>query len=266
TPSISTNPPLSKNIENQLIIGWSKKAPTIIDEYCKYLIEGSNIIVICENITEDIKTIFDDIQKRNSGIKLRLLNMDLHNFENIEKIKPEQFDNIILLAQDGGDAELRDSETVSSLLEFRRYFKKLNKKSLKTQLITEVADSENIEIIQNAGVKDFLISNQFVSKIYAQCSEEPDVLKIYDDLFSPEGSEVYIKPADLFFANLPDQTTFGEICAAALSRNETCFGVKIKKYEDDRDANYGIYINPDKNQKFEITKEDALITLAEDET
>ncbi len=49
-------------------------------------------------------------------------------------------------------------------------------------------------MIEEVGVKDFMISNQFVSKIYAQVSEEPRVQAIYEDLFRPEGSEVHLKP------------------------------------------------------------------------
>ena len=36
------------------------------------------------------------------------------------------------------------------------------------KLITEVMDSENIDIILNSGVEDFMVSNQFVSQIMAQ--------------------------------------------------------------------------------------------------
>lgn len=266
SPELAQIPPLQKSIESQLIIGWSQKAATIIDEYSKYLIDGSNIIIVLEEIEEEIKNIFVEIQNRHPGIKMKIVKADIHNQDNVEKLKPEQFDNIIILNPDGGDAELNDSETIASLLELRHYFKKLDKKNIKTQLITEVADSENIEIIQQAGVKDFLISNQFVSKMYAQCSEEPDVLRIYEDLFSPEGSEVYLKPINLFLSKIPESITFGELCAVALKRNETCFGVRIKSLEDDAEENHGIYINPEKGRVFKLKDEDMLITLAEDET
>jgi hypothetical protein len=140
------------------------------------------------------------------------------------------------------------------------------KKEVKTQLITEVADSENIEVIQEAGVKDFLISNQFVSKIYAQVSEDPSVLEIYDDLFSEEGSEVYLKPVSMYLTDIPQSITFGELCAAALKRNESCFGVRLLSEETDMDKNFGIYVNPSKDKVFMLSGRDWLITLAENES
>ncbi|HPJ13678.1 MAG TPA: hypothetical protein PLE16_00575, partial [Spirochaetota bacterium] len=214
----------------------------------------------------EIKSEFDAIKDKHSVIKMNLIAADIHDSEVIKNLRPENYDNVILLSGDGGDAEVRDSETIAQLLGFRHYFKNLAKKDIKTQLITEVADSDNIDLIKEVGVKDFLISNQFISKIYAQISEEPSVYDIYDDLFKAEGSEVYIKPAEYFFSSFPVEISFAEICEAAIMRNETCFGVRLASEEDDASKNYGIYVNPDKNQKFTITKNDWFITLAEDES
>ncbi len=266
TPSGKPASAQPKVIENQLIIGWSQKASIIVDEYSNYLVDGSKIDVIVQDITDDMKESFAEVQAAHPKIKITLRNDDIHDTEVLAALKPEQYDNVIILTADGGEAELRDSETIAKLLEFRHYFKKHAPKNVKTQLITEVADSENIEIIQEAGVKDFLISNQFVSKIYAQISQDPETLEIYEDLFRAEGSEVYIKPVNLFLSSLSASIKFGDLCAAAIQRNETCFGVRLKSEEEDADKNYGIYINPDKSKMFTLSDSDWLITLAEDES
>lgn len=265
-PQCKAAGPHPKTIENQLIVGWCFKTPSILDEYSKYLAKGSKIDVVVNDMNDDTKKEFNAIQKRNSAVKMRLLVGDLHLPSTIAKLKPEQYDNVIILSGDGGNSELRDSETIAKLLEFRHYFKTAVKKEVKTQLITEVADSENIEVIQEAGVKDFLISNQFVSKIYAQVSEDPSVLEIYDDLFSEEGSEVYLKPVSMYLTNIPESITFGELCAAALKRNESCFGVRLLSEETDLDKNFGIYVNPPKDRVFMLSGSDWLITLAENES
>jgi Trk K+ transport system NAD-binding subunit len=265
-PQCKAAGPHPKTVENQLIVGWSFKTPSILDEYSKYLSRGSKIDVVVDDMDDKTKKEFNAIQKRNSNVKMRLLAEDLHIPATIVKLKPEQYDNVIILSGDGGNSELRDSETIAKLLEFRHYFKTVVKKEVKTQLITEVADSENIEVIQEAGVKDFLISNQFVSKIYAQVSEDPSVLEIYDDLFSEEGSEVYLKPVSMYLTDIPQSITFGELCAAALKRNESCFGVRLLSEETDMDKNFGIYVNPSKDKVFMLSGRDWLITLAENES
>ncbi len=265
-PQCKAPVPHPKTLENQLLVGWSRKASSILAEYSNYLANGSKIDVVVPEISEEMKQEFNLAQKSHNSIRMRMLVGDLHNPSTIAKLKPEVYDNVIILSADGGNSELRDSDTIAKLLEFRSYFKTTMKKEIRTQLITEVADSENIEVIQEAGVKDFLISNQFVSKIYAQVSEEPDVLTIYDDLFSEEGSEVYIKLVSMFLSEIPPQISFGELCAAALNRNETCFGVRLKNEELVIEKNFGIYVNPPKDKTFTLSESDWLITLAEDES
>jgi hypothetical protein len=124
-------------------------------------------------------------------------------------------------------------------------------------------DSANAQIIQQSGVKDFLVSNQFVSKMMAQISEDPDVNLVYEDLFREDGSEIYLKPAWLYFETLPIEVSFADILMAAQKRNEVCFGLKIKSEE--YEPKFGINIIPKRDQVFTLEEGDSLITLAEDE-
>ena len=45
----------------------------------------------------------------------------------------------------------------------------------------------------------------------AQISEDPDVNLVYEDLFREDGSEIYLKPAWLYFENLPAELSFADI-------------------------------------------------------
>ncbi|MBL8021725.1 MAG: hypothetical protein JNM27_18780 [Leptospirales bacterium] len=254
---------VTRIVEKELIVGWNAKAPVIVNEYAKYLIEGSAIDVIVPEISDSLKQDFMKIKNANPALSMRMFRANVHASGIIQKLKPEEYDNAILLAAESDNSEEMDAHTIAGLLEFRAHFRGLS--DVKTQLITEVKDSANIEIIMETGVKDFLISNQFVSKIYAQVSESSDVLNVYEDLFSPEGSEIYIKPLSLYF-EIPGSYSFADLVVQAAKRNETCFGVKLRKLELDMEQNYGVILNPAKKEKFDLTFEDSLIVLAEDET
>ena len=169
------------------------------------------------------------------------------------------------MAGENGTTEEIDSETISMLLKFRHFFREVRVKGeeVHTQLITEVMDSANAQIIQQSGVKDFLVSNQFVSKMMAQISEDPDVNLVYEDLFREDGSEIYLKPAWLYFENLPAELSFADIMLAAQKRDEVCFGLKIKSEE--YEPKFGINIIPKKEEMFTLEEGDMLIVLAEDE-
>ena len=66
--------------------------------------------------------------------------------------------------------------------------------------IGEILESENQSLVAHAGVNDFIISNRFISMLVAQISEDADIKPVYDDLFQEDGSEIYLKPAPLYFS------------------------------------------------------------------
>ena len=80
-----------------------------------------------------------------------------------------------------------------------------------TKLITEVLDSENQPLVAKAGVRDIIISNRFVSMLLAQISEDSDIKCVYDDLFDEDGSEIYLKSADLYFESFPIEVRFADL-------------------------------------------------------
>lgn len=249
--------------EKQLIVGWNSRAPIIISEYARYLKEGSAIDVVVPDISEETRAEFAKIKQDYPAVGMRMFRANVHAAGVLQKLNPQEYNNAILLSSESDNAEEMDAHTIAGLLEFRSFFRDLP--NVETQLITEVKDSENTEIVMETGVKDFLISNQFVSKIYAQVSESADVLNVYSDLFSPDGSEIYIKPLSLY-AESAGEFAFSDLVLRAAVRKETCIGVKFKRLEMDMEQNYGVVLNPAKNQKMKLDLEDCLIVLAEDET
>ncbi|OGH01902.1 MAG: hypothetical protein A2600_09550 [Candidatus Lambdaproteobacteria bacterium RIFOXYD1_FULL_56_27] len=273
-PVVPTPRPLSKDkpkltTERFLILGWSKKSPILIHEYASYLLPGSTIDVVVKELTPEIKQAYGQVKKNCPNIKLRLAPVDMAADLFPRALNPESYDNVIILATEGRNIEEIDAEILSLLLKFRHYFKKLEQeqgRAVTTQLISEVMDSANLEIIQQAGVKDFLISNQFVSKIMAQISEEPRVNKVYEQLFQAEGSEIYLKAIGLYLADFSGPIPFADLMWAALQRGEVCFGVKLAREEKLQGTNFGTYILPTKGREFELEPEDRLIVLALDQS
>lgn len=102
--------------------------------------------------------------------------------------------------------------------------------------------------------------------VFAQLSEQPRMKQVYDDLFQEEGSEIYVKPAWLYFDQLPAQARFCDLMRLAQKRNgEVCIGYKLKALEQDADKNFGVSLEPPKDQVVMITHHDALVVVAEDD-
>ena len=127
---------------------------------------------------------------------------------------------------------------------------------------------QNIDIILNSGVEDFMVSNQFVSQIMAQVSEEPLALDVYDDLFRADGSEIYIKPASNYFDFSETDSInikYGECMQAAQLRNEIILGLQFYEEQKNKENMFGIKFIPDKSEVFTITSKDGFVALAQDE-
>src|SRR5690606_31984985 len=107
--------------------------------------------------------------------------------------------------------------------------------------------------------------NKLITMILAQLSEEPLIKTLYDDLFSEDGSEIYVKPAELYFDSFPQKVSFADIIGLASKREEVCLGIRKGDKSRDPDSNFGVRLNLPKNEKVQIEADDFLVVLSEDE-
>ena len=252
------------------MIGWSFKSSAIIREFADYIIEGSEIHVLLKRPTSEQIAEVEALNAELEGIEVALIQQDCLNIEDLMSVRPFEYNNIIILAgnsqgDDRVDAARVDSENIVALLLLRRIFSQYPAESKNTKLITEILDSQNDELVAKAGVQDVIISNRLVSMIMAQISESPDIEKVYDDIFQEDGSEIYLKPASLYFEKLPAEVSFADMMAVAQKRDEICIGVKILAQENDKANNNGVQLIPEKNTAFALRPGDSLVVLAEDE-
>lgn len=258
----------TQRIEQELLIGWNAKAPILIQQYADYVLEGSQIDIMLPGPPEEVLAQIELLRKQLPSLTLTVIDADPLRPESLIDAKPFKYDNIIILSQGGSeiDPETTDSETIIILLQLRRIFDRHPDEANNTKLISEVMDSDNMELVARAGVNDFIVSNRLVSMLLAQISEEQSINDVYADIFEEDGSEIYLKPASLYFTDLPGQYSFADMMGIAQKRNEVCIGVKITELENDMNKNFGVTLIPEKNTRYTLKPNDRLIVVAEDET
>lgn len=257
--------------ESYLILGWNQKAPVIMGEYAGYVPPGSRISVVIRpdspysaQVAECVRA----LKEKHPGVELQHLETDWSESANLESLHPDRYGHIILLAKDGSNPESVDAASITGLLQIRQYLRRTEQRlghPARTRVISEIMDSENVDLVLETGVRDFLISNQFISRILAQVAMEPEVHYVYEDLFSPEGSEIYLKPLAAYFQDPLKPRSFSECVAAALQRKEVCLGIRIARFQADPERNHGVLLIPEMDEVFEFTGKDNLIVLAEDD-
>ena len=258
------------------LLNWTTKTSIILEKLCSYLPKGSELCTYVSAKVPEMDSCKTSLNENYPDIDISMTELDLNDLESLDNINPQDFDSILILSPGGSTIEEMDAYVISMLIRIRQIL--ISKKDSENnnidsknwpKLITEVMDSENIDIILNSGVEDFMVSNQFVSQIMAQVSEEPMALDVYDDLFQSEGSELYIKPASYYFDFKENKTItipYGECVQAARLRNEVILGLQIHADQKNKDNMFGIVLIPNKDDEFTLSEKDGLIALAEDET
>lgn len=257
---------LEQHSKNVLILGWHNVAEIFISEASDYLSAGTKVDIMFNEPNEYLTKRVKELQEEYGDFKITLRDLDPLRLENLSSIDPFSYDNIIILSQDMNElrADKIDSDTLIILLLLRNIKTETQQKH-HTKIITQVLNSENQEIITQTDVDDFIISNKLITMILAQLSEEPLIKMLYDDLFSEDGSEIYVKPADLYFSSFPQEVRFADIIKLAGKREEVCLGIRKGHLSKDASSNFGVKLNLAKDEKVTIQADDFLVVLSEDE-
>ena len=67
------------------------------------------------------------------------------------------------------------------------------------------------------------------------------------------------------FSNLGLNLGGADLMAVAQNRGEICLSIKLNQYEGNLEENYGVKLIPKKNTVYELSAQDHLVVLAEDE-
>lgn len=277
---------MGRSVERELMIGWTRKSRTIIEEYADYLEAGSTIDVVTRNPDEDFDALISQLNRDVDSIDVRVHDIDPRSAIGLASLSLEDYDNVLLLSQAGPgceSSEQTDSETLTILLRLRQQLigaqpgvadgtltanitDEPGSRSPLGRLVTEVLSPENEGLIVQAGVKDVVISNQLVSSVISQLSEEPEMMTVYESMFSEEGAEIYLKPAELYFDSLPTSMRFADVMSQASARSEQALGYRrIRPSTESVDGNFGVTLNPPKDAVVALQPGDTIVVLAENE-
>ncbi len=255
---IKTEAVSSVKKEKNIILGWNKRGKIIIRELDEYVDSGSEVHII-SNI-ENSDEIKRELEGKLKNQKIKFIQGDITNSEELEKNAIISYDNIIILSYYDIDVREADAKTLICLLHIRNMADKAGKE---VNIVSEMFYQKNRELAEVTKADDFIISEDLISLFLTQLSETPDLKKVMDVLFEAEGSEFYLKDAK-DYVKLDTPVNFYTVLEAASLKNETAVGYRIIKYAHSVENNYGIKVNPNKDEKITFSEGDKIIVLAED--
>jgi voltage-gated potassium channel Kch len=266
TGAIQETAPKPPSAERTLMLGWNERAPSIIRELDNYVAPDSAVTVVHGNGV-DVNA-FDS--QNGSGHTLRnqavsFQRGDQTDRQTLEGLGVHTYDHIIVLStgEDGSapsDAQEADARTLITLLHLRDMSDKAGKA---LAIVSEMLDIKNRDLAQVTRADDFVVSDNLISLMLSQISENPELSLVFQDLFDPEGSEIYLKPAEEYVqTNTP--LNFYSVVESARRRNQVAIGYRLQSEAYDASKSFGVRINPPKSLQTTYAKGDRIIVLAED--
>lgn len=239
-----------------IMLGWNWRGPIIIRELSNYLQPGSSIMLVADNSLCD-----PDLPEKQKNLDVVYLPGNTTDRKVLESLCLQEYDHIILLSySDNLDVQSADSSTLMTLLHIRDIADKLGQHF---SLISEMRDVRNRNLAEITGADDYIVSDQLLSLLLTQISENKDLSAIFQDLFDPEGSEIYLKPVHRY-VNCSDPVNFYTVVKSASELSEIAIGYRINSLRSNPESDYGVVVNPNKSEKIQFTDHDRIIVLAED--
>ncbi|MGB3911411.1 MAG: hypothetical protein WBL06_13150 [Pseudolysinimonas sp.] len=170
------------------------------------------------------------------------------------------FDHIIVLAaKETLPAQRADAKTLITLLHLRDI---AVKKGSNLNVVSEMIDDRNRELAEVTQADDFIVSDQLISLMLSQLSENKRLTDVFDELFASSGAEIYLRSADLYVTP-GSETDFYAVLEAARRRGETAIGYRLDEFARTSEYDYGVTVNPTKTEKRIFAPGDKIIVLAD---
>ena len=240
-----------------IMLGWNWRAPIIIRELDNYVQPGSEMCIVAEDDMCD----FDLNNYSLTRISLSHVRASTTDRKELEELNLGAYNHVIILCYtDQLEPQEADSATLMTLLHIRDITEKLDSDHT---LVSEMKDIRNRNLADVTGADDFIVSDQMLSLLLTQISENRYLSGVFWDLFDPDGSEIYLKPVQRYVkTGVP--VDFYTVLESAAGRGEVAIGYRVFACRDEADRAYGVVVNPDKSREITFEEEDTVIVLAED--
>ncbi len=244
--------------ERTLVLGWNRRAPSIIRELDAYVPAGSETIVVAPGSA--VEAAIGRLDGRLQAQRIELRAGDPSERATLDRLAVETFDHIIVLCSDMLEPSRADARTLVTLLHLRDIAARLERDF---SIVSEMLDLRDRALAEVARADDFIVSDRLISLMIAQVAETKHLNAVFADLLNPAGSEIYLKPAGDYVA-LGVEVPFAAVLESARRRGEVAFGYRLAADANDASRAYGVAVNPAKSALVAFGPADRMIVLAGD--
>jgi voltage-gated potassium channel Kch len=244
--------------ERTLILGWNSRGTAIINELDSYVAPGSGVTVVSEIPEAEAEIARLCTPLLNLGVSVQ--NGVTSDRATLDSLQIPTFQHVIVLGYtEVMQPQQADARTLITLLHLRNIEQK---SGVPLSIVSEMLDVGNRELAEVTQADDFIVSDNLISLLMVQVSENKHLNAVFNDLFDSEGSEIYLKPVSDYVT--PGQPlNFYTVVEAARQRGECAIGYRQLAHATNSEKQYGVVVNPKKSESLRFSEEDRIIVVAE---
>ncbi len=269
--SAAERPQGGKPVKRILVLGWNKRITCICGALCGYLAEGAEITIIADHhdpvkFAEQGSRLQRKINSRHPHVGINCFEGNTTRYGDLDHVDVNSYSSILVLGYDELDIQEKDARTILTLLNLQAIIKNRD-----INIVAELYDDKNRRIVEITQTCDFIISDNIISSLMAQLSQESLLYPIYRELFDARGCEIYLKSPAAYSIEIDRETRFdfGELKKATLKKNDILFGYRKDNDKHDHERNYGVYFLTDLGDAYldgvMLSMDDRLIVLSTNE-
>jgi voltage-gated potassium channel Kch len=257
--AIRAGTPRPPKPERTLLLGWNKRVPAIINELDNYVAAGSQAMVVAEYADGKAEIARQCADVRNQSVSF--YDADTTDRRTLDRLGIPEYQHVITLSySEMLDPQAADARTLVTLLHLRDI---AGKSARPFSIVSEMVDVRNRELAEVTRADDFIVSDRLISLMLSQISENKELAPVFEDLFDPDGSELYLKPA-VDYVQPGRPVNFYTVVESARRRGEVAIGYRLVAEAGEAAKFYGVHVNPDKSNLITFAQEDKVIVLAEE--
>jgi voltage-gated potassium channel Kch len=261
--------PAAPRPERTLILGWNRRASTILNELDHYVAPGSEVLVVADvdglGLAEERRSPAPEatLARECAGLQnltVRFEQGDATDRRTLERLEVASYEHVITLSySDLLGPQEADALTLLTLLHLRDIEEKAGESF---SIVSEMLDARNQKLAEVTRADDFIVSDKLVSLALSQISENKHLSVVFEDLFDADGAELYLKPAG-DYVEIGKPVSFYTVLEAARRRGEVALGYRIAARMSSPEQAYGVEVNPKKSDRVAFADGDRVIVLAE---
>mgnify|MGYP001770945213 FL=1 len=249
--------------ERTLLLGWNRRGLSTLTQLDNYAPPESEVMIVAHapdtriNAAEQVR----ETAARLKNLRVTFREGDSADRYLLDRLSIPSYQHVIVLSYaDMLETQEADAKTLVTLLHLRDIRERSQQKF---SIVSEMLDLRNRQLAEVTQADDFIVSDHLVSLLMAQAAENKYLKTVFDELFRPEGSEIYLKPAEEY-VRLAHAITFYTVVESARRRNEVALGYRLNRYASAADRAYGVVVNPNKSDPVAFEPGDKVIVLAEE--